>query len=713
MRLDAALAAGRLVGGLSRGLGRGSGTVVRGRVALAVAPDALRTPGAGPARRRSSRARTASRRPPGSIAAALGGDVATNTDGREHGARDPHARSTTAQPHRGARDRRAARAVGRPADRPRGRRPAEPHPRPARPHPRGEPDLAGVGEGARRAATSPSSPTRPTRTSSTPPSPPSPSGSTPARAGRTTRASAPAAVTCSTGPRAAGAPACGFAMPEPEYALTDRRRPAARRPPARRAAQAARRRQPRQRPVRHRHGRAVRRPGRRTAAARLGEVDDVDGRYARLDLGGRPATLFLAKNPAGWAAALSMIDDDAVLAVGINARIADGTDTSWLYDVPFERLAGRVVGATGDRARPRRPAALRRRDARRRRRPRAAGRRTAAGAARRRRQLHRLPGDASLCHLTSRATGPSAGAPQPRPPGRDSVLLDRPRVPAPARHLRRRGQRPRAAPRAHGCAGIDAEIVAVHPGERLPRTGDVYLLGGGEDAKQTGGRAGAARRRRPRRRGRPRRGGRRRSAPDTSCSARRSSASAARGARARAARRAHRPPRPRAVGNMLADPVDDLGVPALIGFENHGGATHLGPGAQPLGRVRIGVGNGDGGDEGAFAGQRLRHVLARAGARPEPRARRPGARARRRGAAPSTTRSSTTCAGTGSRGAARHGSGGTARSLRRRPRAGRRRCHSLERRYRALSGASARRLIAQTCMIDSSSSRGRRVSASA
>src|SRR5213075_3153492 len=33
---------GRLVGGLSRSLGRGSGTVVRGRVALAVAPDALR-----------------------------------------------------------------------------------------------------------------------------------------------------------------------------------------------------------------------------------------------------------------------------------------------------------------------------------------------------------------------------------------------------------------------------------------------------------------------------------------------------------------------------------------------------------------------------------------------------------------------------------------------------------------------------------------------
>lgn len=85
------------------------------------------------------------------------------------------------------------------------------------------------------------------------------------------------------------------------------------------------------------------------AARRLEAVDVVDGRYATLDLGGRPARLYLAKNPAGWAAALTMIDEDSVLAVGINARIADGTDTSWLYDVPFERLAGRVVGAIGDR----------------------------------------------------------------------------------------------------------------------------------------------------------------------------------------------------------------------------------------------------------------------------------------------------------------------------------------------------------------------------
>ncbi len=86
-----------------------------------------------------------------------------------------------------------------------------------------------------------------------------------------------------------------------------------------------------------------------TAVGRLEAIETVDGRYAMLDLGGREARLLLAKNPAGWAAALTMIEDGAVIAVGINARIADGTDTSWLYDVPFERLAGHTVGATGDR----------------------------------------------------------------------------------------------------------------------------------------------------------------------------------------------------------------------------------------------------------------------------------------------------------------------------------------------------------------------------
>jgi CobQ-like glutamine amidotransferase family enzyme len=60
----------------------------------------------------------------------------------------------------------------------------------------------------------------------------------------------------------------------------------------------------------------------------------------------------------------------------------------------------------------------------------------------------------------------------------------------------------------------------------------------------------------------------------------------------------------RSVGEIVADAVPGLGVPRLTGFENHQGVTHLGPGARPLARVRLGTGNGDG-TEGAYAGKVL------------------------------------------------------------------------------------------------------------
>ena len=60
----------------------------------------------------------------------------------------------------------------------------------------------------------------------------------------------------------------------------------------------------------------------------------------------------LAKNPAGWDELLDLVaGSDAPLVVSINARIADGADPSWLWDVPYERLAERAVVATGDRYR--------------------------------------------------------------------------------------------------------------------------------------------------------------------------------------------------------------------------------------------------------------------------------------------------------------------------------------------------------------------------
>ena len=81
-------------------------------------------------------------------------------------------------------------------------------------------------------------------------------------------------------------------------------------------------------------------------------VDEVAGRFTVRALGDAEARLMLAKNPAGWDELLDLVaGSDAPLVVSINARVADGADPSWLWDVPYERLAGRSVVATGDRFR--------------------------------------------------------------------------------------------------------------------------------------------------------------------------------------------------------------------------------------------------------------------------------------------------------------------------------------------------------------------------
>ncbi|MFC7307963.1 type 1 glutamine amidotransferase [Streptomyces monticola] len=57
----------------------------------------------------------------------------------------------------------------------------------------------------------------------------------------------------------------------------------------------------------------------------------------------------------------------------------------------------------------------------------------------------------------------------------------------------------------------------------------------------------------------------------------------------------------RCVGDVLADIDEPLGLPQLTGFENHQGITHLGPSARPFAHVRLGKGNGTGdGTEGAY-----------------------------------------------------------------------------------------------------------------
>ena len=88
------------------------------------------------------------------------------------------------------------------------------------------------------------------------------------------------------------------------------------------------------------------------ALAAMAATRSVDGRYRQVRVGGSDARLLLAKNPAGWLEVLDMLDPaPGPVVVVVNARIADGRDPSWLWDVPFERLAGRPVVASGERSR--------------------------------------------------------------------------------------------------------------------------------------------------------------------------------------------------------------------------------------------------------------------------------------------------------------------------------------------------------------------------
>jgi lipid II isoglutaminyl synthase (glutamine-hydrolysing) len=89
-----------------------------------------------------------------------------------------------------------------------------------------------------------------------------------------------------------------------------------------------------------------------TAFAAMQSIDEVEGRYLRTTYRNIAVRLLLAKNPAGWVEALSMLPDrDVGVVVAVNARAADGRDPSWLWDVPFEVLRGRSAIATGERSR--------------------------------------------------------------------------------------------------------------------------------------------------------------------------------------------------------------------------------------------------------------------------------------------------------------------------------------------------------------------------
>ncbi|HEV7854390.1 MAG TPA: MurT ligase domain-containing protein [Mycobacterium sp.] len=68
-------------------------------------------------------------------------------------------------------------------------------------------------------------------------------------------------------------------------------------------------------------------------------VDEVAGRYRTVQLGAHTVRMLLAKNPAGWQEALSMVDTDAgSVVISVNGQVPDGEDLSWLWDVNFEHF---------------------------------------------------------------------------------------------------------------------------------------------------------------------------------------------------------------------------------------------------------------------------------------------------------------------------------------------------------------------------------------
>jgi UDP-N-acetylmuramyl tripeptide synthase len=88
------------------------------------------------------------------------------------------------------------------------------------------------------------------------------------------------------------------------------------------------------------------------AAEAATTITTVAGRYMTVALpDGRHARVLLAKNPAGWSEVLHhLAGQGSSVVIAVNARVADGKDPSWLWDVPYELLRGQPVAAAGERA---------------------------------------------------------------------------------------------------------------------------------------------------------------------------------------------------------------------------------------------------------------------------------------------------------------------------------------------------------------------------
>ena len=87
------------------------------------------------------------------------------------------------------------------------------------------------------------------------------------------------------------------------------------------------------------------------AQEEVAKVSSVEGRFSTLEIGETKFRLMLSKNPASWRETLrTSANGPAAVTLVLNANAQDGRDTSWLWDVDFSPLQGRVVLVTGERA---------------------------------------------------------------------------------------------------------------------------------------------------------------------------------------------------------------------------------------------------------------------------------------------------------------------------------------------------------------------------
>ena len=102
------------------------------------------------------------------------------------------------------------------------------------------------------------------------------------------------------------------------------------------------------------------------ALARLAALDEVAGRFSSDRAAGSPGPAPAGQEPGRVDGHLRSARRERAgaaspVVLSVNARVADGLDTSWLWDVPFERLAGPAGGGhRGPPARPGRAPPLRR-----------------------------------------------------------------------------------------------------------------------------------------------------------------------------------------------------------------------------------------------------------------------------------------------------------------------------------------------------------------